>query len=184
MRSSRICASLGPLESSSAVVKPLEQVVDGARRILPEVKRRGFGNNVNEAETKESCRPEAGPPLADGTPGGWWRHELSSRVKRSPMIFRQRERGRKRSVFTPSCSNYPLPWALGQARGYLSPLSPSPPFSSEICRSDNPNIRVPLCVPSTLPPFPASFSVNYFGKRGLKWCCSLRLAGIKVGVLG
>lgn len=72
----------------SAVVEPLEQVVDGARRILPEVKRRGFGNNVNEAETKESCRPEAGPPLADGTPGGWWRHELSSRVKRSPMIFR------------------------------------------------------------------------------------------------
>lgn len=35
------------------------------------------------------------------------------------------------------------------------------------------------------PPFlRSSFSVNYFGKRGLKWCCSLRLAGIKVGVLG
>lgn len=44
--------------------------------------------HVNEAETKESLGPEAESPLCHGTPGGWWRHELSSRVKRSPMIFR------------------------------------------------------------------------------------------------
>lgn len=34
------------------------------------MKRRGFGNNVNEAETKECWRPEAGPPLARWNTGG------------------------------------------------------------------------------------------------------------------
>lgn len=57
--------------------------------VFPEEERRGFGNTLMSLKQKNfSIRSRT--PVESGTPEGWWRHKLSSRVKRPPMISRYR----------------------------------------------------------------------------------------------